>query len=180
MKNTEPQSGTICYTLFWRCTIVLLCLLPATASRKNLVQKNQFPELNRHIFRDKFYCLESHILHWWRCSYGLLNIISVAQLPNTLQIKVWTYGPSFLVSLLFCLPLATTQFADHDVCTTPVEIYHMMEPHLIAFLPYYPFCTFPQLDEFGSKVNPTSHGCQTKPLILLLLTSLGSAAPPCK
>jgi len=47
IRNTEPQSGPIYYTLFWRCTTVLR-LLPATASCTDLVQKNQFPQLNRH------------------------------------------------------------------------------------------------------------------------------------
>jgi hypothetical protein len=68
-KNTEPQSGPIYYTCFWRCTIVLR-LLPTTASCTKLVWKNQFPELNWHIlpFCNKFYCLESHTEHHWRCS----------------------------------------------------------------------------------------------------------------
>jgi hypothetical protein len=36
-------------TLFLGGAQTVLCLLPATASCMNLVQKNQFPELNRHI-----------------------------------------------------------------------------------------------------------------------------------
>ncbi len=49
IRNIDRQSGPIYYTLFfWRCTTVLH-LLPATARCMNLVQKNQFRELNRHI-----------------------------------------------------------------------------------------------------------------------------------
>jgi hypothetical protein len=46
-NHTEPQSGPIYYS-FWRCMSVLH-LLPAPANYTNLVQKNQFPELNQHI-----------------------------------------------------------------------------------------------------------------------------------
>jgi hypothetical protein len=51
-------------TLFWRCTTLLL-LLQATASCINLVRKNQFLELNRHILtsHNKLYCLELHTEH---------------------------------------------------------------------------------------------------------------------
>jgi hypothetical protein len=48
IRNTDPQSGAIYYTLFGSCTTVLRHL-PAAASCTNLVQKNQFPELNRNI-----------------------------------------------------------------------------------------------------------------------------------
>jgi hypothetical protein len=45
----------------------VLRLSPAKASCTNFVQKNQFPELNWRIliFRNKFYCLESHTEHRW-------------------------------------------------------------------------------------------------------------------
>jgi len=68
IRNTEPQLGPIYYTFFWRCTV--LHHLPATASCMNLVQKNPFPKLNRHIltFDNKFFCLELHPEHRWRCS----------------------------------------------------------------------------------------------------------------
>jgi hypothetical protein len=47
IRNTEPQSGPIYYTLLE----VHNCVVPFTshASCTNLVQKNQFPELNGHI-----------------------------------------------------------------------------------------------------------------------------------
>ncbi len=48
IRNTEPQSGLIYYTLFRRST-TMLRLLQAIARCTNLVQKNQFPQLNRHI-----------------------------------------------------------------------------------------------------------------------------------
>jgi hypothetical protein len=79
IRNTEPQWGPIYYTLFWRCTIVWH-LLSVTASCTNLVQKNQFPELNWHIltFHNKFYCLESHdlvhISKFLKCSAFLLDL----------------------------------------------------------------------------------------------------------
>ncbi len=42
----------------------MLRLLPATASCTNLVQKNQFPELNQHFFHlfAKTFTVWSHIL----------------------------------------------------------------------------------------------------------------------
>jgi hypothetical protein len=45
------QSGPIYYTLFFCLEVhtFVLRLLLATASSTNLVRKNQFPELNRHI-----------------------------------------------------------------------------------------------------------------------------------
>jgi hypothetical protein len=59
-KIVSLQSGSIYYTLFWRCTTVLR-LVPATPICTNLVLKNQFPELNRHIFTINF-TVWSHIL----------------------------------------------------------------------------------------------------------------------
>jgi hypothetical protein len=111
---------------------------------------------------------------------------TATQYVKNQSLNCMTYRQSFLVSLLFCLPLATTQIDHHHVCTTPVDIYHI--PYHGAsfdcFSATLSLCTFPQLfqiDEFSSKLNPASHNCQTKLLLLLLLvTSLGAAAPPCK
>jgi hypothetical protein len=64
---------------------------------------------------------------------------TATQYVTNQSLNCMTYRPSFLVSLLFCLPRATTQFDHHHVCTTPVDVYHIMERHLIAFLPYCPF-----------------------------------------
>jgi hypothetical protein len=55
----------------------VLRLLPATASCTNLVQENQFPELNRHIltfFAINFTVWESHTDHRWRCSKEMMLI----------------------------------------------------------------------------------------------------------
>jgi len=68
--NQKYWATVRCHLLHSFLEVHCVAPLPATASCTNLVQKNQFPELNRHIltFHNKFYCLESHTEHRWRCS----------------------------------------------------------------------------------------------------------------
>ncbi len=62
LNRSQVQFNTL---FFLRCKTVLH-LLPATASCMNLVQKNQFPNLNRHILT--LYCGGSHTEDGWSCS----------------------------------------------------------------------------------------------------------------
>jgi len=59
----------------------VLRLLPATARCTTLVQENQFPELNWHIwtFSHKFYCLESQ---WRRFRDLLTQLLANMDLSN--------------------------------------------------------------------------------------------------
>jgi hypothetical protein len=65
---------------------MVLCLLPAAARCTNLMQKNQFSELNQHIltFHTKFYCLEPHTEHQWRCSKVLFKLWVILGLDKRL------------------------------------------------------------------------------------------------
>jgi hypothetical protein len=81
-------------TLFFGGGTTVLCILPATASCTNLVQKNQFPELNQHIFwrfSNTFYCLESHNEYHWRCSNWCWPVLSFEkkELIYALNLNVW-------------------------------------------------------------------------------------------
>jgi hypothetical protein len=77
IKNTEPRSGPIYYTLFLE---VHNCVAPFTRHGigcTNLVQKKQFPELNWHILTfSQQVKMESRTVHWWRCSKHVLILWS--------------------------------------------------------------------------------------------------------
>jgi hypothetical protein len=71
----------IYYTLSWRCTTVLRLSL-AMASCTNLVQKNQFPEVNRHILTFLQYILLSGVTY---C--GAVEMLSVQQKDTAINLK---------------------------------------------------------------------------------------------
>ncbi len=66
IRNTEPQLGSVYYTLFWR---LHNCVAPFTSHVKLHefgAEKNQFPELNRHILTFQHYILLSGVTYWAR------------------------------------------------------------------------------------------------------------------
>jgi hypothetical protein len=86
VRNTEPQSGPIYYSFLEVHSTTVLGHLPPTASCTNLVQKNQFPELNRHILTVLQNCtVWSHILSIVRDALRLYH--SEAALP-----KQWPFA----------------------------------------------------------------------------------------
>jgi hypothetical protein len=70
LSRSQVQFITLFF--FWRCTSVLHHL-PATASCTNLVQKNQFPQLNRHISAFSLYILLSGVTYWAPVDNGSLK-----------------------------------------------------------------------------------------------------------
>jgi len=89
-NHTQPQTGPIYYTLFWRCTSVLH-LLPAPANYTNLVQKNQFPELNQHILT-----FLQQILQYGVTCWALVEVLSPLDLNAALHL------PDNMISLAHC------------------------------------------------------------------------------